>query len=260
MPATIIETYRSREGSEGNRADSELRYIVRGTDDDVEVRTLLFATSPPFYLGLRRSDVNFVPVGAGIWECSVRYENQEEPQYTFDTGGGTQHVSQSLNTVGQYAAPGFTAPNFGGAIGVSEDQVVGTDIAVPIYNFTETHFIDNSIVSQAYKLTLFRLTGKVNDAPYKGYETGELLFLGASGSRRGKGDWEITFRFAASPNVTNLQLGNISGIQKEGWHYLWVRFTDDTDTGSQTLVKKPIAAYVEQVYQYADFSLLGLAS
>ncbi len=77
MPATIIETYRSREGSEGNRADSELRYIVRGTDDDVEVRTLLFATSPPFYLGLRRSDVNFVPVGAGIWECSVRYENQE---------------------------------------------------------------------------------------------------------------------------------------------------------------------------------------
>lgn len=73
-------------------------------------------------------------------------------------------------------------------------------------------------------------------------------------------DWEITFRFAASPNVTNLSLGNITVAAKEGWHYLWVRFADDEDNAAHTLIKKPIAAYVEQVYEYGDFSGLGIGT
>jgi hypothetical protein len=137
--------------------------------------------------------------------------------------------------------------------------VAGIDITVPVFNFSETHFIDNALVTTAYKLNLFALTGKVNAAEFKDFARGELLFLGASGSRRGTGAWEITFRFAASPNVVNLSLGGITGIQKEGWHYLWVRFTDDEDATARTLIKRPISAHVEQVYQYADFSLLGLS-
>ena len=86
-----------------------------------------------------------------------------------------------------------------------------------------------------------------------------MLFLGASGTKRGQDDWELTFRFAASPNVANLQLGNITGIQKEGWQYLWVRYADDEDTTAKTLIKRPVSAYVEQVYPYGDFSLLGLS-
>ncbi len=168
--------------------------------------------------------MSFTPVGGNVWECSARYDISEEPQFTFDTGGGTQHITQSLQTVGRHAALGTIAPNFFGAIGVNEDQVSGTDITVPVYNFTETHFINSSLVTPSYKLELFRLTGRVNGGTFKGFAKGELLFLGASGSKRGVEDWEITFRFAASPNVANLQLGNITGINKEGWHYLWVRF------------------------------------
>ena len=37
-----------------------------------------------------------------------------------------------------------------------------------------------------------------------------------------------------------------------------MRFSDDEDTAAHTLIKKPIAAYVEQVYPYGNFSLLGL--
>jgi hypothetical protein len=53
-------------------------------------------------------------------------------------------------------------------------------------------------------------------------------------------------------------LGNITGINKQGWHYLWVRFDDDEDSSAKTLIKKPIAAYVERVYEYGDFSALGI--
>ena len=259
MPITIDETYRSREGSEGEQPAAELRYVIQGTDNDTTVRALLEATSPATYLGLKRNEVTFEPLGGDVWDCTARYSLKEEAQFTFDTGGGTQHVTQSLGTVGRYAAPGEIAPNFFGAIGVNEDQVAGTDIAVPVYNFTETHYISNAIVTENYKLALFQLTGRVNDAEFKNFAKGELMFLGASGSRRGKNDWEITFRFAASPNVANLTLGEMTGIQKQGWHYLWVRFTDDEDINAHTLIKRPISAYVEQVYQYGDFDLLGLA-
>ncbi len=86
---------------------------------------------------------------------------ESESQFTFDTGGGSQHVSQSMATLDQYAAPGEIAPNFQGAIGVNQVQIEGTDITVPVYNFTETHFIDDAMVTGAYKAALFYLTGRV---------------------------------------------------------------------------------------------------
>ena len=79
-----------------------------------------------------------------------------------------------------------------------------------------------------------------------------------AGAKRGSGDWEITFRFAASPNVTHLTIGDITGVDKKGWEYLWVRYADSVDDTAKALVKKPIAAYVERVYEYGDFSLLGI--
>lgn len=96
----------------------------------------------------------------------------------------------------------------------------------------------------------------MNNAPFKGFAPGEVLFMGASGSQRGQDDWEITFRFAASPNAVGLTVGDIVGIDKKGWEYLWVRYADAED--ENTLVKQPIAAYVEKVYEEGDLSLLGI--
>ena len=52
------------------------------------------------------------------------------------------------------------------------------------------------------------MTGKVNDASFKGLDAGECLFLGASGSKRGEKDWEIAFRFAGSENCAGLNTGD----------------------------------------------------
>lgn len=82
--------------------------------------------------------------------------------------------------------------------------------------------------------------------------------IGASGTKRGGGDWEINYRFAASPNVTGLAVGDITGIAKKGWEYLWVRYSDSEDAVAKALVKKPVAVYIEQVYPYGDLGLLGI--
>ena len=269
MPITVTEKFESRRSTTGDNPSAELGYTVRGTEDDLAARTAVEAASPATYDNLPRQAVAVEPVGPDHWDATVRYApNQQssppqtgESAFNFDTGGGTQHITQSRQTVGTYAASGTTAPNFQGAIGVTQDSVNGVDITVPVYQFSETHYLPATQVTDQYKGTLFSLTGKVNSGSFRGFAAGELLFLGATGSRRGtdpQDDWEITFRFAASPNVTGLSVGPISGINKKGWEYFWVRYADAEDTGSGAIVKRPIAAYVERVYDSGNFGGLGI--
>jgi hypothetical protein len=262
--AVIIEKYDSRETTVGVENPSvELLYVVDGTEDDVAVRAVVEATIPAIYAGLVFQNYHISHQGSGLWEVSVRYGKLDpkepgESSFSFDTGGGTTHITQSLQTIGSHAPPGEDPPDFKGAIGVNNDSVEGTDITIPVYNFKETHYIPIALVTPAYKAALFYLTGKVNAAPFKGFAPGEVLFMGASGSQRGQEDWEITFSFAASPNATGLTVGDITGIDKKGWEYLWVRYQDAED--ADVLVKQPAAVYVEQVYPYGDFSLLGIGT
>jgi hypothetical protein len=265
MAITVSEKWDSREGTSGDGASTDLRYIIRGTDDDTAARDALVANSPAFYNLLIRQSAHIARIGEDTWEGTVRYGTSSPPQtgqssFSFDTGGGSQHITQGRGTVARYAAPGKNAPNFGGAIGVTQDNVEGVDIYVPVYNFSETHHIDPANVTGAYKSTLFFLTACVNSDGFKGFAPGEVLFLGASGTQRGQEDWEITFKFAASPNATGLVIGEITGINKKGWEYLWVRYADAEDTTAKVLVKKPIAVYVEQVYPMAAFAGLGIGS
>ena len=271
MAIAVMEKFESRQSSMGDSPQVELAYIVSGTDDDIAAKTSLLAATHIWYDGLIRQSLQIDPLGPGMWDGKVRYGRLEkqpptgEHTFSFDTGGGTQHITQGVETIGAYAAEG-DAPDFGGAIGVTHDSVEGVDITIPVYQFSETHYLPASVVTNAYKGTLFYTTGKVNNAYFRGCQAGECLFLGASGSRRQQGenpndgDWEITFKFAASPNVVNLQIGDITVASKKGWEYLWVRYEDSEDDAANVLVKKPTAAYVEKVYEDGDFSVLGLGS
>lgn len=263
MPITVQELWDSREHQIGEDASIDLRFVVSGTDDDVAAHTELLNVAPVLYAGLVRQSSHLERLAETTWQASVRYGIYEPPQtgdssYNFETGGGTQHVTQSLGTVGAWAAPGLVPPNFHGAIGVGKDSIDGVDITVPVYNFGETHYLPAAAVTPGYKAALFRLTGTVNAFPFRGFDVGEVLFLGASGSKRGQDDWEIAYKFAASPNALGLSVGSITGINKRGWDYLWVRYADVEDSSAKMLVQRPIAAYVEQVYPYRDFSGLGI--
>jgi len=259
MSIAIYETFDSRRFTDGLVSNGELKYIVTGTNDESEVLDALLAEAPSTVNDLRRMEVSAEPLGGGIWACTVPYESRRESQYTFETGGATSHITQSLGTVARYAASGYTAPDFYGAIGVNGDSVDGTDITVPVFNFTETYRVPSSTVTGTYKMNLFNCTGKTNNAIFRGFAIGEVLFLGASGTKTGLDDWEIAFKFAASPNVSSLSIGGgITVSAKAGWDYLWVRFADAEDTTANALVKRPVAAYVERVYQSADFTTMGL--
>lgn len=276
MPITVSEDYTSRPFQLGRTGGIELIWSVIGTEDDSLVEAALRppgGVAPSAYRGRMLDSIEADPLGGGVWKASAKYvqfENNDE--YTFDTGGGTQNVRQSLLTVAAYARPGETAPEFHGAINVSKDSVDGVDITTRRYEWTETHYFDDALITGDYKRILFLLTGTVNDAAFKGTEAGESLFLGASGSKRGDERWGITYRFAAEPNVRGISIGGegdgyyygddvvISGIDKDGWDYLWIQYADFVDNAAFCLVKRPVACMVERVYHRADFSLLGIGT
>ncbi len=41
---------------------------------------------------------------------------------------------------------------------------------------------------------------------------------------------------------------------------MWVRYADAEDTTAKAIVKKPVAVYVEKVYDEGDFSGLGIGT
>jgi hypothetical protein len=41
---------------------------------------------------------------------------------------------------------------------------------------------------------------------------------------------------------------------------MWVRYADSEDEAAKVIVKKPVAVYIEKVYEEGDFSLLGIGT
>lgn len=250
----------------------EIPYLVFEANDEAAALAAVRAAAEATIDNLVLKSIELAErINQTIFKVTASYEplvfdtgdggGSNEPSFNFDTGGGTRHITQSLQTIGKFPA---TAPDFAGAIEVdNEGNVNGVDISMPIMNFSETHYFSPGRVSTSYKKRIADLTGCINAGSFKGYAAGEVLFLGASGSRRGKHSrdyWEITFKFAVSPNVANLRVGTLTVSSKKGWDYLWVRYADDVSTDRKALIKKPVAVYVEKVYEQASFSGLGIGS
>jgi len=55
-------------------------------------------------------------------------------------------------------------------------------------------------------------------------------------------------------------IGDITVASKKGWEYMWVRYADAEDAAAKAIVKKPIAVYIEKVYEEGNFPALGIGT
>ena len=276
MAARVEEAYSERDqtvNAKGEVTEIEIPYLVFGAED--EDAALSAARSKAASHSISGMVLDSLEVTERInddtWKVKAIYEaedgetpdnpdtDDETSSFAFDTGGGTMHRNQSLKTVAKVPND---APDFNGAIEVdNEGNVNGVDVTMPVLNFTETHTMAGSRVTTSYKKSVAALTGTVNRSSFRGFAAGEVLFLGASGQKRSKkasAPWEITFRFAVSPNQSSLSVGKLKVSNKKGWDYLWVRYADKVSDNRKNVIKEPVAAYVEQVYPEGDLGNLGL--
>lgn len=276
MPILVLEKWTSGKIEVSNNPYAEFEYLVKGTDNAAAALAAVGAEIPQDVGGAALQSAGISGrIAEDIWGAYARYgigtrgeEERRQPgdvTYSFDASAGNAHITNSLETVGRYAAFARGAPDLQGAINVTEDAVEGVDIYVPQLQLEYKGWFSPSVVTFEYVAQLMRMTATTNNAPFKGFAAGELLFLGPSGSRKNAEQWELTFRFAASPNKTDLQVGSITGISKKGWEYLWIRYEDrlspetsSSESDIKTLLKAPVYVYVERVYDASNFALFGL--
>lgn len=263
----------------GKKAASSYQksYKIFGTADDTVLHSAInteISSSGRYWqypgvtgMALMAESYSVSFLGDNAWQLTVNYskdgaEDGTEPlkrARSFDTTGGTQHMTQAFAETG-FGVLGQSPPSQYNAIGVDSSGVNGVDVVVPQLQWQESYDVPNSYVTDAYVRGVAGVTGTTNNATFRGFEAGEVLFVGCSGSQewddeKGRGPWSLSFRFVASKNVTGEQIGPIF-VNKKGHEYLWVRYEEEVS--GNNLLKKPKAVYVNKVYRESAFSALGI--
>lgn len=269
MSVTVKEVKRSRSLTTGQNKSARREYVAYGDvadPDDIELAVL--GVAPLTASGLVRQSVTVTARDESeyVFDVTVDYgkREQQEPgetgseEISFEIAPQTTRITQSKST--RWKQP-VSAPDYKGGIGYKKDGFEGVDVFVESFSFSVTKFVPAAQVTNAYIAQLRDAAFKVNNASWRGFDEGEVLFLGAAGSKRDAESYSLTFRFSVSKNGT-VDVGNgIPPVFKYGWDYVWVKYDKLADPRSQELIERPAAVYVEKVYDGADFeTLLGLGA
>lgn len=277
MPIVLIERYDSRSLQVQRYAmtSTEVVLVAVGSEDEEAVRLVVEANLPetwrhegwPESWQLVLEGYRIDHVGGGVYEVKATYSSRTDPEWTYETVGGTAKITQSKEVRDFWPTASEDgsvkdAPDFNGAIGVDSDSVQGCEVTVPVFRFTATVRVPAEVVTLEYLRNVYLLTGTTNEAEFRGFPAGEVLFLGLTGTQRGAEKAALTFHFVASPNVEEYYVHGMGPVEKRGHDYVWFRYADkievDGDGNEVAVVKWPVAMYVERVYDEGDFTLLGL--
>lgn len=282
MQLTCNECYDSPSGEYGGSPSDEKHLRVRGTWLKSQAYAMAMAwintNAPVVRNRLYPQAVTVTPIaGTAAWDIKVRYgpkapASQRPPQYKFSTTGGTEKITQSLETVYSGICPQFgsadtTAPQFGGGIGYNDGAFDGAEVKRPRFSWSETHVLPFNFVTRDYVQLLLEFTGSVSNTPFGGFSANTVIFNGISDGGTiddtdENGDvvqyWQLTYSFEAMPNAQGVSIGGSEPFAKNAWDYLWVLRYKKEDSTTQKTVWFPAAVYVERVYEYADFNALML--
>jgi hypothetical protein len=185
---------------------------------------------------------------------------------SLDTSGGQFLLTYALGETKIFPKDGLQvadADKHCGAINVDEDgRVQGVNVILPQLRISRTVAYPASYFTNTFIDTLTDTTGKVNSNTFFGREPGEVLLTGVQGEDQGQPIITLTFNFVVEKNVTGLSIGGgcgqtqVNGINKGGHEYLWVQYS--REAGRYSPITGPRIAYVEKVYESADFSLLAI--
>lgn len=278
MPLTLTEMpgrKSTKNVSTGILQYAEMRYVVYQDINDAAVRSFLDQNLPKKYettLFADTYDLEERTDDPGVWNVLAKFKLPEDQQQNqdaqpvklqFSTGGGSKHLKYSLRTIDSGKIPKGnpdTALPQQGAINVSEDSVEGTDVPCPNLEFGYTYKVKANTVDT---LTVHFMTAKVNSNVYRGFPPGSLLFMGVDGTIDLAVGGELTYKFAARPNLVNQHIGTGNQQSKafavDGWDYVWCRVDKRPAVAPAVgVVNVPTNWYVERTLERADFNLLGI--
>lgn len=289
MTIRVEETIASRaltdKGLLVNQRSIELGFICWDDDItvslnpvDVRAAVLAVAQSSPYgdpLYGLHLAEIILDDqLAPNIQPARAVYGVQEQPEegllkWGFSTAGSTAHVDQSLSTIASYAATGEGVPPENGRFtNITQDRNIGGyDRNIPQLSFWVESYFDPADWNATTLLTLNDLSWTYNLSSWHGWPAKYVIFthcecpqvtLGAATSGSPK-LVPVKFYFQARP-PESVNKGNGISFTKSPWEHMWDFSVDWKDSTANTLGKKHLYTYREQIYYGSDFTLLGLGS
>ena len=263
MPIKIQAGTVRGSASDGSHSQA---YLAWPYADRASAEAAVLASVPAFIDGNPVTDVTGEEYETleDSWRVAVTWSDEDpsadpstsDSSYSFEAGISSVNVKQSYGTT----IYGTGAPDFDSNVlyDPKEDRYLGSDVKIPTFGFAETHYQPDLLVDTTYINTIYGMVGKYNNTSFRGFDAGEVLFLGAAGAKRRADLWEITYRFEGSPNLASISIGDITGIAKLGWQYLWALYGEGSGSGP-TFVAPPVeGVYVEDLYQSGNMALLAI--
>lgn len=272
MTISYYETYKSQSGSNSrNSKDSfDRQFIATASFAETlfQVEATVRAGLPDTVGTMVLTSVDASEMAESgttrYWSVRARYRDPDHPdareeketgdyEVSFDTTGGTATRTHAISQVYYDDDSGIHKESKSLAIGWNGTEAKGTEVTIPTLQFQETHYIPDATVSNAdWVKGVARATGKTNSEEFRGFDPGELLFLGASGSKRGKGDWPVTFYATASETAIGLMKGDIKVGVKKGQDHLWIEDIEELE--NNRLAPVPNRVYVAVIAESIDFN------
>lgn len=202
----------------------------------------------------------------------IDYEQPNEPQssggdsegtLSFDFGSESEHIDQAISQTTYGPAP---KDGEGLLVNFDGETLEGLDIDAPILTFTEEHTFTEAQFNQSFRTQLSASVKKINSTVWRGYPIGNVLFDGASATKKNK-QWFVSFRFRTRVGFTNKQFtiykgGNpeIVTVSKTGWQYLWFKLGKSSTDNATKFQVAALSVHKADVYASLDFGTLGIGT
>ena len=244
-------------GSNSN-STATVTYIVEGTDSDITACTSAYEFAPEDFSEIPKKSASVAErLTDTAWKIEVNYGSEsksssgdggsedDEATMNFDCSAGTKHMTQAIEQTCVYAGSGEKKDSSDEASAVpigwngkdgSESEAAGVDISIGELRETYTKTMSKSkVTGTSWKRKVAELVGKVNSGSFKGWNAGEVMFLGCSYSAPSKGSKKVSvsFHFAIRLNESKATVAGQNVGSVKGFEYLWALTDDEVKDGER---------------------------
>lgn len=186
----------------------------------------------------------------------------DSPVVSFDCSGGSKHITHAISQKKAYPSSG--TDDTGGAIGWNgktgpEMEITGCDIPTGQLRESYTKIFRIGSITTEKKRKWASMVGKVNSSTFKGWQPGEVMFLGCTYNGKAKSSTKVPvqFNFGIQQNESNAKVDGHQCGAKKGFEVIWAM--SETEKGTNDIpVAKVKSVYIAEVCEQGNFGELGL--